>query len=130
MYRWVEHTGELELSIEAPTETGVFAEALAALSQILGEEPGGEMARRELALSASDPPALLAEWLNELIFLAETESFVPEHVAELEISHSALHAVVEGRRGESPPLIKAVTYHKLELTEEDGSWRGRVVLDV
>jgi SHS2 domain-containing protein len=130
MYRWAEHTGEIELSIEASTETGVFVEALAALGELLGEEPGGEKARRELALSAPDPPALLAEWLSELIFLAETESFVPEHVAELEISHSTLHSVVEGRRGEPPPLIKAVTYHRLELAEGDGGWCGRVVLDV
>jgi len=129
-YRWVEHTGELELSIEAPTETGVFTEALAALGELLGEEPAGEKTRHELSISASDPPALLAEWLSELVFLAETESFVPERAAELELTYPVLHAVVEGRRGEPPPLVKAVTYHMLELAENDRGWHGRVVLDV
>ncbi len=42
MYRWIDHTAELELAIEAPSDAGVFADALAALGQLLGEEAGGE----------------------------------------------------------------------------------------
>lgn len=38
VYRWIDHTAELELAIEAPTDAGVFADALPALGQLLGEE--------------------------------------------------------------------------------------------
>ena len=42
MYRWLDHTAELELALEAPTEQGVLAYALAALRELLeGEERGG-----------------------------------------------------------------------------------------
>ena len=97
---------------------------------MLGRERGGDPARHEIAVSAPDRPALLVEWLSELVFLVETEGFVPERVVEFELADSALRASVEGYRGTPPHLVKAVTYHRLEFAEKDGRWQGRVVLDV
>jgi SHS2 domain-containing protein len=37
---------------------------------------------------------------------------------------------VSGTRASPPHLVKAVTYHRLEMHEQDGTWRARVVLDV
>jgi SHS2 domain-containing protein len=130
MYRWVEHTGELELEIEAPSEEAVLASALAAFAELLGEQRGGERARHEIDLGAADRAALLAEWLSELVFLAETEAFVPERVASLELTGAGLRAAVEGRRGNPRHLVKAVTYHRLEFRPDGERWRARVVLDV
>lgn len=130
MYRFVEHTGELEIEFEAATEPAVFAEALAALHELLGEGRGEAGERREIVLSAPDRSALLAEWLSELVFLAETEGFVPERVEQIELTERQLTATVAGRRGNPPHLVKAVTYHRLGLGPTDGGWAGRVVLDV
>ena len=133
MYRWVDHTAELELHVEAPTEKGIFSESLVALGELLGErssDEDGEPVSHEVTASAPDLPALLAEWLSELAFLAETEGFVPEAVAALKLSDDELEATVSGRRGSPPPLVKAVTYHRLEMAERGGAWRATVVLDV
>lgn len=129
-HRWVDHTAELELEIEAPSEEAVFAEALAAFAELVGSEPAGEPARHEISASAPDRAALLAEWLGELIFLAETEDFVPEQLAELELARDGLRATVDGRRGSPRHLVKAVTYHGLELGRDDKVWHARAVLDV
>ena len=129
MHRWVEHTAELELLIDAETEAGVFVEAAEALSQLLGARMEGEPARREVEVSAPDRPALLAEWLNELVFLSE-QGFVPEGVVALELGEAGLRATVQGRAGEPRSLVKAVTYHRLQLELEGVRWHGRVVLDV
>jgi SHS2 domain-containing protein len=133
MYRWVDHTAELELHLEAATEQDVFREALAALGELLREHSdggAGEPARHELSASAPDRPTLLAEWLSELAFLAETEAFIPERTDSLELSEDELTATVSGRRASPPHLVKAVTYHRLELREQEGAWRATVVLDV
>ena len=130
MYRWVEHTGELELSIEAASEVAAFEDALAALGELLGEDGGGEQASREVSASAPDRPTLLAEWLSELAYLAESEGFVPGRAARLELGPQAIEATVEGRLSTPPHLVKAVTYHRLSLDVRDGVWRGTVVLDV
>ena len=129
MHRWVEHTAELELQIDAATEEGVFVEAAEALSELLGARAQGGPARREVEATAPDRPALLAGWLNELVFLSE-QGFVPERVVALDLGNAGLRATVEGRAGEPRSLVKAVTYHRLRLEPEGVRWRGRVVLDV
>ena len=132
MFRWVEHTGELELDVEAESEEGVLAEAASALAEILsdGTEGDGERLLQTVVVEAPDPAALLAAWLEELVFLSETEGFVPERLVELSLADCALSAVVEGRRGEPRTLVKAVTFHRLRLAREGVRWYGRVVFDV
>jgi SHS2 domain-containing protein len=130
MFRWVEHTAELELEINAPSQAGVFESALEALAEIAGDGEGPP-ATHELELEADEPALLLVEWLSELVYLGEAEGFVPERAAALEVRDRRLRARVEGRRGRPAHLVKAVTLHRLELREDDTvGWRARVVLDV
>jgi SHS2 domain-containing protein len=127
-FSWVEHTSELELHIEAASEELVFRDAMAALAELLGDE-GGEPARHRLELADTDRAALLARWLDELVYLAETEGFIPEE-AEIDLGATGISATVRGRTGSPSPLVKAVTYHQLRFEQNDGSWRAQVVLDV
>jgi SHS2 domain-containing protein len=130
VYRWVDHTGELELEIGAQTAEDLFAEALAALAELLEDDRAGPPQRRRLVVRADDRPALLAAWLDELVFLAETEGLIAERVEELTLGDTGLRALVTARAGEPPHLVKAVTYHRLELAKHQDGWRGRAVLDV
>jgi len=129
-YRFLEHTGEVELQLEAPSEEALFAEALAALLELTAGGETGEPERRDLVLAAADRSLLLADWLAELALLAELEQFVAERVVTLELDDLRLSATVEGRRGEPPHLVKAVTLSGLNVRQEGESWRGHVVLDV
>ena len=83
-----------------------------------------------MEVEARDRTTLLAEWLAELVFLAETERLLPERLLELELGARALRAVVEGRAATPRFLVKAVTYHRLALEPADGGVRARVTLDV
>ena len=127
-YEWVDHTGELELRIESDSEAGVFADALAAYRELAGGE--GAEAVAEIALAGADRADLLARWLDELVYLAETRGFAPERIDELEVRAHALRATVAGRVGSSSALVKAVTYHGLGFTFDGTRWYARVVLDV
>ena len=135
MYRWVDHTSELELQIEAATETEVFEEATAALSELLADDDGrapapAERDVRDVAAAGGDRATLLADWLGELVFLAETEGFMPTGLARLDREGDDLRARVEGHRGRPRHLVKAVTYHGLSFDRDGGAWRASVVLDV
>lgn len=130
VYRWGEHTGEVDLWIEGASEADVFADALAALAELFAEGTHGERERRDISVTAPDRATLLADFLAELLFLAETEDFVPERVAALELEDASLTAAVQGRRGRPRHLVKAVTYHGLEFAKADDVWRAHVVLDV
>jgi SHS2 domain-containing protein len=132
----VEHTAELELELRAGSERGVFEEALAALGGLLAERAGdekgesGEPARHDVSARAPDRPTLLADWLAELAYLAESRGFVPARAERLELTDSGLEATVVGRRASPPHLVKAVTYHRLGMWKEGKTWRARVIFDV
>ena len=130
MYRWVDHTAEIELEIEAPTEREVLADALMALAELLGFAVGVGDERREVAASAPDRAALLAAWLEELVLLAESEGFVATRLDDLALAGQSLTALVSGVLGDPPALVKAVTYHRLEFAFTARGYRARVVLDV
>jgi SHS2 domain-containing protein len=139
MRSWVDHTGELELGLEAGSPEELFGEALTALGELLAEhEPGegepraeeGEEVALEVSVSAPDRATLLAEWLSELAFHAESAGLVPLRVESLGLSERSLEATVAARRGRPPHLVKAVTYHRLAMWKKAESWRARVVLDV
>jgi SHS2 domain-containing protein len=129
-YSWLDHTGEVELSIEAESEREIFALGLEALGELLADEPGGEPIRRRVSLASADRATLLADWLGELVYLAETEGFLPERLEELALDGTSLRATFAGRAARPRNLVKAVTYHGLELSPAEGGWRARIVLDV
>jgi SHS2 domain-containing protein len=106
----------------------VFLDALRAFAEVAGEATGDERSF-DVELDAPDAGALLARWLEELVFLAETEGFVPVD-AQIDLGEDRLSGVLRGRIGEPSPLVKAVTYHGLAFEEQNGRWRARAVLDV
>jgi SHS2 domain-containing protein len=138
-HRWIEHTAELQLELHARSEAAIFRQAVHALRELLEEDPDtdadtgaatGERVERPVEAEATDRGALLAEWLAELVFLAETEGLVPDEARDLVVGEDSVTAVVVGRTCEPRHLVKAVTYHDLALHRDRDGWRGNVVLDV
>ena len=98
---------------------------------------------RNLHLESDSPEDLLINWLNELIYLFETEDFIMkdcdigisksrENAAGALITLSAkllggkfIHGVNESRL-----LIKAATYHDFSLNKNDGRWEATVIFDI
>ncbi|HET8977964.1 MAG TPA: archease [Solirubrobacteraceae bacterium] len=132
-YRWVDHTAELELEIRGGTARAVFAEALRAFAELAGD---GHMPRhagavwREIVLEANERAVLLAQWLDELAYLAETEDLVPEAIEAFDLADSGLRATVRGHTGRPRNVIKGVTYHRLSFARAGDGFRATVILDV
>lgn len=136
-YRWLEHTSELELQIDAATEEEVFELALAALREIVtgGEARELDCGRRdeiarELVVAGGDRAALLAAFLEELVYLLETEDLVPSRVERLRLTGDRLSARVKGCKGRPAHLVKGVTYHRLTFESSGDRFLATVVLDV
>jgi protein archease len=129
-HRFVEHVGEIELEFEGSSEADLYAEALAAFRELVDSATThGAAFQREVVLPDVEPSLLLVDWLNELVFLAEVEGFVPERVERLEFGEG-LRATLIGAHGRPRHLVKAATLHDLELTSRGEVWHARVVLDV
>ncbi|MDH4132022.1 MAG: archease, partial [Gemmatimonadota bacterium] len=78
-HAFLEHTGEERLLVHSPTLAGLFTESARALAQLQGvtDSTPAEAEWRPVEVTATDSAGLLVEWLNELIFLAERERWVP-----------------------------------------------------
>ena len=132
-HEFAEHTGEERLVIRSPTLGSLFAEAGRALAELEGVSgpPASDAPCRVIEVTATDQASLLVEWLNELIFLAEHERWVPtEFQAEL-ATQTKLRMRARGRvLPEAPSQVKAATHHDLKVDSHDGAFEAQVVLDV
>ena len=131
-YRFVDHTAELQLELEAPTKENLLQEAVLALGELLGGVGAGEAdeVSREISVAAADDAALLAAWIDEIVFVAESEGLRPRRAVEIRVVEGDASGRVTFARGAPPHLVKGVTYHDLVLAPAREGWYGRVVLDV
>jgi SHS2 domain-containing protein len=127
-----EHTGEVELLVEAPTLADLFGEAGRALAELMADDRRPpDQSPRTISLRAPDREALLVAWLDELIFLGDTTKSVYPDLHIDALSDTALAATVRGLHPEAPrTAVKAATYHALEIVEQPGGFSATVVLDV
>jgi len=129
-----EHTSELQLRLGAGSLADLLAEAGRALARLqLAESAAADRngTWREIEVTASDPAALLAEWLNELIYLAETERWVATEFRFAAADERSLRVRARGVPVASPRgLVKAATLHRLRVAPVPGGYEGEVILDV
>ncbi len=129
MFRFAEHTGEVELEIEAETPAAVLEEAARAFGELVGRGGEIDVVTRRITVTCRDLDLLLPELLDELVFLADTEGFVPVD-ARVELKEAQAEAEVDGVLGQAAPLVKGATLHRLAFARRGESWHARVVLDV
>jgi SHS2 domain-containing protein len=132
-HRFVDHTSEIGLWVHAATFPELLTEAGRGLARLLlrevSAEPVGEA--REFEVSAHDREALLVDWLNELLFVAEVRLWVPLEFEVLEASDTCIRARARGAAVEVPPsIVKAATFHGLQVLETAEGFEAEVILDV
>lgn len=135
----LDHTADVSIEVRAPTLAALFEEAAIGFVSVI-TEPGEleEGESRRVEVEAPDRERLMVRWLDELLFLFETESVLPGRVeTQLEETSRGLGLSAEVRvcnfyKGRHPEKvqIKAVTYHGLVVEEDDGGWRAVVVFDI
>lgn len=127
------HTAEVKLRVRAPDFPALAGEAGRALAalELAGDVPPATGGAREIVLRAADQGALLVDWLNELIYLAETErwvatEFTPEAGGPLELRMRTRGATVDI----APSRVKAATHHGLDVRTTADGVEAEVVFDV
>jgi SHS2 domain-containing protein len=129
----LEHTAEAMLRLRATTLADMLAEAGRALARLeLGEPlPPASGEPRPITVRSPDRAALLVDWLNELIYLAETERWVPVEFEMVSATDTAARAWARGVvTEEAPARVKAATFHGLTVVAGRDGLEAEVVLDV
>jgi SHS2 domain-containing protein len=134
-YEILEHTADVGIEATGATLEEVFEASAEGLAGLLGAWVPGEGEPRDVIVEASDRGALLVAWLDEILYLREAKDllfggFDVQGVSEGELEATVRGAPARGREIEGTG-IKAATFHRLEVSRQpDGTWRGRVYLDV
>jgi SHS2 domain-containing protein len=129
----LDHASEVQLRLRAGSLGELLAEAGRALATLqLGGTPGSATGPwRQIEVSSPDHASLLADWLNELVFLAETERWVATEFGIELADGRSVRARARGVEVERVPgLVKAATLHGLRLEDVPGGMEGEVILDV
>ena len=132
-HRFVDHTSEIGLQVRAASFGELLAEAARGLASLMLREVPAEAAgeAREIEVSAHDRESLLVDWLNEILYVAETGLWIPLEIEVLEASDTRLRARARGVDVEvSPSMVKAATFHGLEVVETAEGVSAEVILDV
>jgi len=135
-FEYIDHTADLGFKAYGASLETLFANAAEAFFEVMVSVKTIEI-RQEKAVEVTAPglDGLLVSWLNELLFLFDTEGLL---CRKYEISHledCTLRATVLGEsmdpeRHEMKTGIKAATYHQLYVRQTNGSWECQVILDL
>jgi SHS2 domain-containing protein len=133
-YQEVDHTADWALRVWAPSLADLFVEAAHGMYALAGAEPASldpGSTWRPVEVTGPDDEALLVGWLQELLYLTESEDWVLGACRVLELAPGRLRAEAAGQAGRRlDKVIKAVTYHNLAIRSTDGGYETTLVFDV
>jgi SHS2 domain-containing protein len=136
MFEVFEHTADLGLRVRGATREELFVEAARALFSVVVANPAAvkTVDHRTIRISGSELDYLLFDWLNELLYLFETQHLLLVQFT-VELNDEGLTASCSGEpidpaRHVLEHEVKAITYHGLKVETVDEGWMAEVIVDI
>ncbi|MBD3208050.1 MAG: hypothetical protein GF370_01165 [Candidatus Nealsonbacteria bacterium] len=131
-YKVLDHKADLIIRGYGRTKKELFTNLLRGMMESQEPDAGHREVKREIKAKSSDSAALLVDFLNEALSLAQTHKefyseFEEDKLKETEIQGMLIGKAVKGWGKE----IKAATYHELKISQKKGGkWEAQVIFDV
>jgi SHS2 domain-containing protein len=135
-YEAFEHTADIGLHAYGRTLAELFVHAAQGMESLMvAPEEVRSVISREITVTGHDHVALLIAWLNQLIFLFDTEYLLLRdfRIDEFSTTHLVGRASGEpydAQRHELSSAIKAVTWHEAVVERTDEGYRARIIFDI
>lgn len=135
-YRYFDHTGDVGVEVFGENLAALFRHAGEAFTDIVTDaDTVRTQEEKTIELQADNVEELLVGWLNELVFLFDTQGLLPKTFAIDAIDRLHIEATVQGETYEEnrhpiKTTIKGATYHQLEVIRENDGWNARIVFDL
>jgi SHS2 domain-containing protein len=137
-YRYLEHTADIGVQVEAESLRQAFSEAGIALFGIMTDTaPFKPVEKVSVSARGDDMQSLLYSYLEELIFIFDTHGLVIVRIDVQEITADPFTIVAEGwgerfdpEKHESRAGVKAITYHRMAVETEGGKNLLRYFVDI
>jgi SHS2 domain-containing protein len=127
----LEHRTDLKIKALGKTKEELFLNMLLGMTEFQKPEvEKGKEVKREIKIESVDFPALLVDFLNEALYLNQTqkEAYFGLKIEKLEEKTLEAELIGQGikRFGED---IKAATFHGLDV-RKDKNWQATVLFDI
>jgi SHS2 domain-containing protein len=135
-YEVFEHTADVGLHAYGQTLVELFVHAAQGMESLMvPPEQIRSLTSREITVEGHDPVSLLIAWLNELIFLFDTEYLLfhdisIDTITETHLMGRATGEPYDAQRHELSSAIKAVTWHEAAVNLTDQGYQARIIFDI
>ena len=134
-FEFIDHTADAGIRVEAPTLEDLFETAGLAFTELVTNVDSLDCrVERRFHLQEDDIETLLVSWLQELLYLLDTEDLVfgrfQVKLHDFSLEAAAWGDVFDPNIHAMKTEIKAVTYHQLEVTKGDQGWQAQVIFDI
>jgi SHS2 domain-containing protein len=135
-FELVDHTGDIGVRVFGESLPRLFEQAAQALTFILTDPETIRIKdSRKLMLEAKTDEELLITWLNEFVYLFDTQGLLFKGFEVLSLHDHHLEALAQGEtysEGRHPikTPVKAATYHQLKIEHLQGVWTAQVIFDL
>ncbi|MBN2186762.1 MAG: archease [Dehalococcoidia bacterium] len=135
-FKIIDHTADVGVIAFGADMEHLFSNvALALFGLITDTESIAEKLQRDLKINSEDRDSLLVEWLNELIYLFDTEQILFNRFEIESLSHRQLKATCYGEkfdpsRHKIERGVKAATYHMLKVDKYNDGYMAQVIFDI
>jgi SHS2 domain-containing protein len=132
-YKIIDHEADVGFEIYGKTMEGLYENAVEALFSLI-VKPGKMKPEKGKRINITDDQGLLIVFLNELLYLWDTEGFIPKDMS-LKVEKGKLTGTVIGgiynpSRDAIKTEVKAVTYHNFSIEEKYDMLKATVIIDV
>ena len=136
-YRFFEHTADAKFQAYGKTLGEAFSNAAEAMTSIMIKpESVKPKTAKEITVEGKDEKALLYNFLEEFLFLLDTDGFILNKIRRIKITKNRnylLEAEAAGDNAEKYETsgdVKAVTYSEMEIKKEKDKYMVQVVVDL
>ena len=130
----LEHTADVGVRARGASLHEVFEQAARGLLDITGATGSGRGERVDITVEGPDVAAVLADWLEEVLYQQDARDAVVIDLKVEAVSETSAAGWIEiGPRSEEleGTAVKAITYHQLAVTEQpDGTYEAVVYFDI
>jgi SHS2 domain-containing protein len=135
-YTILDHTADIGLTIYGDDLKSLFEHAGEGFFHLITDlkkvEPRIE---RRVELGGETLDRLLVDWLGELLYLFEVDRLLFREFWVESVGAQGLKAVVKGEPFQEgvhvvKSMVKAVTYHQIQVKKRAGGWKARVIFDL
>ncbi len=136
-FKFLEHTADQKFQAYGKNLEEAFANAMLAVTKTMTDDTVKPKLTRKIEVEANKKEALLYEWLEQAIYLVDTEGFLISEISAIMIEELdgdyRLKAVVKGdfaNNYEIKTHIKAMTYSEMHIKERKDNVEIQAVLDI